>query len=189
MKNKSSIDSDFDYENEIIIDEGQLEVEWRTHPQLVLKYQIAKASSLKEFEEAKEHLELTIAEVDTSIREEFASEGQSKPTEKAIDKMVIANEEVINARAAVIDANYRVNMLRAACDAFDTRTQSLQNLVKLYGMNYYSEPTQDLQTRGGAEKLQQKARKERLKERESRRGSIEDQIPSVKKKKLKKLDD
>lgn len=190
MKKKSKVETVFDYENEIIIDEGQLEAEWRQHPQLVLKYQTAKAEALKEFEEAKEHLEMTIAEVDTAIREEFASDGQSKPTEKAIDKMIISNEDVSTARSAVIDANFKVNMLRAACDAFDTRTQSLQNLVKLFGMNYYSEPTNDVVTRGGVDKLRQKAHKERLKEREERRGAIENQVPSTsKKKKRSKLDD
>lgn len=181
IKQKNIIE--YDYENEILINEDQLEAEWRNHPQLVLKYQKAKANALRVLEEAKENFNIIGAEVDTAIREEFAENGESKPTERAIDKMVTTNEDVMAARAAVIDANHQYNMLTAACDAFNTRTQSLQNLVKLYTMGYYAESSDKMLDRGTKERLQQKTRQEKLKDREKRRGSIADKLPVNKKRK------
>ena len=142
----------YDYAKEVEIDLGRLDEEWRKHPGLVIKYNEAKADANRTLDEAKERADLVIARVNADIRQSIEDEGGKKPTEKAIENMVLTDCDVQDAKQAVIEARHNVNLLAAACAGFDARGQALSNAVRLYTSSYFAEPAADIEARGYIEK-------------------------------------
>lgn len=142
----------YDYAKEVEIDLGRLDEEWRKHPGLVIKYNEAKADANRTLDEAKERADLVIARVNADIRQSIEDEGGKKPTEKAIENMVLTDMEVQEVKQAVIEARHTVNLLAAACAGFDARGQALSNAVRLYTSSYFAEPAADIEARGYLEK-------------------------------------
>lgn len=132
------------------IDESQLEVEWKNHPKYVFEYNSLKAEAIKERDIAKENCDIIYAQVDTEIRDGVFDK---KPTEAAISQAIKLNETYREANSAVIEAQFNLNKISAICDALDARGKALENLVKLWCANYFSEHTGDIEARG---KVQQK---------------------------------
>lgn len=133
------------YQMDVTIDPSELDREWRDHPALMYYYGEAKAKAQYKLDLAKEKLDLLTAEADKEIREGFDSK---KPTEAAITNMIMTRSEIVEARKAVLEARHKFALLSAAVEAFQHRKSALENLVRLFGMQYYAEPTEDILTRG-----------------------------------------
>lgn len=142
------------YQMDVTIDPSELDREWRDHPALMCYYGEAKAKAQYKLDLAKEKLDLLTAEADREIREGFDSK---KPTEAAIANMIMTRSEIVEARRAVLEARHEFALLSAAVEAFQHRKSALENLVRLFGMQYYAEPTEDILTRGAIDSMTEAA--------------------------------
>lgn len=146
------VDDKRDYQKDVAIDPDNLDKEWRDHPALMLYYGEAKAQAQYELDIAKENLDYRIALADRAVRDEFDSE-KKKPTEAAITNIITSRGEIYAARREVSEARRRLSLLTAAVEAFQHRKSALENLVRLFGMQYYAEPTGDILTRGAIDSM------------------------------------
>lgn len=158
----------FDYQKEILINEDELDLEWKRQPELLLKYATAKADAQWEVDQAKEALDLLVAEKDLDIREN----SDKKPTESAIKNMVELDEEVQEANQKLIKCKHNFALLTAAVDAFNCRRSALENLVKLHSVGYFAEPIADIEDRGVLENARAKTAREKIKSAMSEKTSM-----------------
>lgn len=143
----------FDYSEMVKIDPFSLDKEWQQQAAYTLFCMEALALARKEYDKQKEELELITAEVDKEIRET----ADKKPSEKAIEGMVLLDSRVQQAKKSLIDCRYNVNMLEAARAGLDNKRDALTNLVKLHGMGYFAEPDADIEARGELDEMRQEA--------------------------------
>lgn len=153
MKEKS-----FDYEKAVHIDQDNLDREWCKQSENVYVCMHELANARKELDKAKENYDLIVAEVDRYYREN----SEKKPTEKALEGLVLLDPRVQEASKDVIDSKYNVNMLEAARAGLENKREALVNLVKLHGMGYFAEPAVDIQERGELEEIRQRAVREKV---------------------------
>jgi len=135
MPKVEEIDSSF-----LEIDQDSLDDEWVAQPELFHKYSTKEAWFEKKLDEAKAELDVVKAEKDKRIRTNPDKYGIKKTTDKAIDAVLVQQEDVQEAIQAVTDAKYQYNIARAARIALDHRKAALESLVKLHGQNYFSTP-------------------------------------------------
>lgn len=147
-----------DYEKMVQIDQDNLDLEWVKQPENVLLCMKSLAEARKELDRAKENYSLVVAEVDREYRES----ADKKPTEKALEGLVLMDARVQEASAELIDAKYNVNMLDAAKSGLENKREALANLVKLHGMGYFAEPEADIVARGEIEDIRQEAARKKI---------------------------
>ena len=130
-------------EDDTEIKKFRLEEEWARQPQRYLKYAMASAYFQKRASE---------------------QEGQGvKPTGDRCESYATQHPEYKKAKQAAIEAKYDADMALAAVFAMQQRKEALENLVRLQGMELYSEP----KTRDGnfSDKATHRAVSEAIKER------------------------
>lgn len=149
---------EFNYQEEVKINQYKLDIEWRNQPNYVLKYNEARADAQLVVDQAKEALDILIAEKDLEIRDG----SDKKPTETAISNLILLDPEVQQAKQKLLQDKHQLALLQAACSAFDNRRSALENLVKLFGMSYFSEPNADIEARGKLEEIGRKGVVEKL---------------------------
>lgn len=76
------------------------------------------------------------ADVDDTIRKQFELEGDKKPTEKAIEKMIRTDERVAKAKRRALRATNEAAKLESLRDSYKMRSHALHELVELYKVNY-----------------------------------------------------
>lgn len=135
------------YMEDLSIDLHALEEEWVIQPQLYMKYAQLAAQAQMDRDRAKEKLDVVRAEVDDAIRTEPLEygapkdkSGNAKITEAWIAGTIVLQEEYKDAVQAVNDANYHMNIYRAAVNAFEHRKKALENEVQLWAGGYWSAP-------------------------------------------------
>ena len=132
-----------DFEQDVQIDPDALDVEWLEQPHLTMKYNVALSEARAEADRAKEQLGVVKAEIDRDIREnpvEYTGENK-KPTESAIEQLVIESGRVREAEAEYIYRKEVVGLLKGIVDAIDSKKTALENLVKLTSMSYCAAPS------------------------------------------------
>ena len=130
---------EFDYAQDISINKHELDREWVAQADLMWKYAKAEADAEYEMDRAKERLELVKADLDKRVRL-LLTGGDKKPTETVIASAVLIHEECKEASSAHLQAKHTYNVLRAAVKAITQRKDSLENLVWLFGKEYFSTP-------------------------------------------------
>lgn len=135
----------FNYREELRIDEHNLDIEWSTQPLLFMKYAEACASAKLELDKKKEKLEIKRATLDNRIREDPGSYTGSdkKPTEAQIANTIVTLAEYKEVSSELNTARHHFELMSAAVRAFEQRKSSLENLVRLYGQQYYSTPSEE----------------------------------------------
>lgn len=128
-----------DYDRDIKINKHQLDAEWVEQSSLFWRYAKAEADAEDVMDRAKERLELVKADLDKKMRTMLAS-GDKKPTEAVIASAVLLHDDCRAASTEYLDAKHIYNVFRAAVKAFTQRKDSLENLVRLFGMEYFSTP-------------------------------------------------
>ena len=135
-RNDDERDQDF-----FVINQGRLDEEWLGQPKAFYRYALRLADAKADLERAKADRDVTAAEVDQEIRANPAAFGLGdKQTEAAIKNAGAVEVRIIKANKAIIKAKHEVDILQAAVDAMDHRKKALENLVHLFGMNYFAEP-------------------------------------------------
>jgi len=131
-----------DYEKDIRIDETALDVEWLDQPRLMMQYARHAADTKRDVDLVKEQLDLTRAELDKEIRsnpEDYDISG--KITESVISNTIITQPEYKKTAKEYSDAKFEYDVAQAAVRAVDQRKTALENLVKLYGQQYFAGPS------------------------------------------------
>lgn len=122
------------------IDQHNLDKEWVDQPKYYHEYAIKLADARHKLEEAKGELEVVIAELDNAIRREPEEYDLEKPTEPAIKATIYKQSEYQYALDTVNDAKRDVGIYQAAIDTLDHRKKALENLVRLFLADYFSDP-------------------------------------------------
>ena len=128
------------YEDDIRIDETALDVEWLNQPRLCLKYSQELAQAKKEVDRAKEKLDVVRAKIDQEIRKEPLTFGIEKITEASVQSNIVIHKLYRSAETELTEAKYKSEMIRAAVSAIEHRKDALENLVRLYGQQYFAGP-------------------------------------------------
>lgn len=128
-------------ERGLLIDEHQLEHEWREQPERYFKVGRELAYAISERDQAAQYVKEIEAEVDTLIRKD-AEVADERLTEKAIESQRRLDRRVIAAHKEVADLSLRVGLLQALVGSYSHRRDALESLVKLFLSNYYG--TQDI---------------------------------------------
>jgi hypothetical protein len=127
-------DSDFQ------IDRYRLDDEWVKQPDLYRRYAEVLANAKRDYDEVKNQLSVTRAEVELAIRKDPSEYDLDKVTEGVIKAVVETVEAVIDAESIVVNARFNVNMIEAAVGSLDHRKRALSDLVSLHLSDYYSKP-------------------------------------------------
>ena len=128
------------YESDMHIDEDALDVELLEQPSLMAKYSRLLAESKRDRDLAKEALDLKKAEINLDIRDHPQDYKLEKVTVDAVEACILMEDEFKAAQKELNDTNFEVNVLQGIISAIEHRKSALENLVKLYGQNYFSGP-------------------------------------------------
>lgn len=129
-----------DYEKDITISPDNLDIEWLEQPSLMIKYAQHAAQMRKEVDEAKQNLDVVRAGVDKDIRSNPEKYELGKITEAVVQNAILSIPEYLEANQQLIDAKYEADMARAAVQAMEQRKDALENLVRLFGQQYFAGP-------------------------------------------------
>jgi hypothetical protein len=130
-----------DYEKDIQIDESGLDVEWLRQPKLMFFYTKMVAELRRTLDRRKERLNIVKAELDKKIRQNPADFDIEKITETAVSNTILTQEAYKEASADIIDTNYELSIAQAAVSALNDKRTALENLVRLYGQQYFAGPS------------------------------------------------
>ena len=133
---------ELDYENDIVIDETALEVEWLEQPSLAMRYG-KYASYLRKVAKIK-------AERTKTLRSDLIKEanldpegccGKAKPNAGDIEAYYRSQKKYKQAVRAQIDAEYEADYAELAKNEMCfTRKAALEHLVILHGQQYFAGP-------------------------------------------------
>ena len=128
------------YEKDIRIDESALDVEWLQQPHIMLKYARISADASYEMDLAKQNLELIKAELDKEIREDPEKFDIAKVTETVVVNTITRHPAYKAALLQYQDLKLEYDYARNAVSALHAKKEALENLVRLYGMQYFAGP-------------------------------------------------
>lgn len=128
------------YVDDMRIDENMLEVEWLEQPTLMFKYSKLAAEVRKRLDRCKDSLDLVKANLDTAIRSDPEQFNISKITEAVVTNTILQQDEYQEAQTELVDVKYELDLAMGAVYAINARKDALENLVKLYGMQYFAGP-------------------------------------------------
>lgn len=128
------------FEEDIRIDEDALDIEWLNQPRLMLKYSKISAEAKMEMLLRKEVLDLIKADLDKEIRSDPEKFGIVKITETAVSNTIISHKLYKEANTAYLQAQYEADIARGAVSAVEHKKDALENLVRLFGQNYFAGP-------------------------------------------------
>lgn len=142
------------YEKDVEIDGEALDQEWLAQPSLMMQYTKHSAKKRKLLEEAKQNLDIAKAEADRKIRTNPEKFGIEKITETVVANAVLNENGYKQAYTEYLEAKYEADMAQGAVNAFEHRKSSLENLVRLYGQQYFAGPNVPYQINRDWEKKQ-----------------------------------
>jgi hypothetical protein len=128
------------FEEDIRIDEDALDIEWLNQPRLMLKYSKISAEAKMEMLLRKENLDLVKADLDKEIRSDPEKFGIVKITETAVSNTIISHKLYKEANTAYLQAQYEADIAKGAVSAVEHKKDALENLVRLFGQNYFAGP-------------------------------------------------
>jgi hypothetical protein len=128
------------YEQDMYIDETALDVELLEQPSLLAKYSQLLAEAKRDRDIAREAVDLKKAELNLDIRDNPEAYKLQKVTMDVVDACILMEDSYKEAVKEFNEANYEVNVLQGVVNAIDHRKSALENLVKLYGQNYFAGP-------------------------------------------------
>ena len=159
-----------EFQEIVKIDKYNLDEEWLQQPGHFYAYAEELAEAQKRYDKKKEKLDIIKADLVLDVTKNPEDYGLSKTTQALIDATVETIDEYQKAKSELSDAKYDLNVLQSAVKTLEQRKTALENLVRLHGQNYYSEPS--IQTAEQAEHLKEirkSSARERVKERKRRR--------------------
>jgi hypothetical protein len=136
----NEMSKEFDYDADLSIDQSALDAEWLDQPRLMMRYAENSVLCRMRMDEAKEELELVRAKLDKRIREFPEDYGVGKLTESVVQSCILMDEGYQEAPAKLSRARYDSDLAKAAVSAVEQRRDALENLVRLFGLQYFAGP-------------------------------------------------
>jgi hypothetical protein len=130
------------YEQDMIIDEAALDIEWRDQAALALKYGRYWAECRQELQLAEENIKLVRSELVKQANEDPEQHLEGiKPTAPVVEAYYRNHKRHKQAKQDWVDAQFEANMAEIAYKAitYDRKT-ALENLVKLLQSSYFAGP-------------------------------------------------
>lgn len=135
---------DLDYNSDLAIEEGALDVEWLDHSNRMFKYCRIQADAHRALDQAKNAMAATKAQLERDIRTDPDAygvvAGARGITEGAIAAAVLTHDDYSAANQAVIEAQYQYEIVQGAVKSFEHRKAALEGLVRLHGQQYFAGP-------------------------------------------------
>jgi hypothetical protein len=128
------------FESDVKIDESCLDIEWLQQPLKMIRYCKYLADCRKELDLKKEKLDVIKAQLDSSIRKRPEYYNIDKLTESAIQNTILLQDEYKEASDEYLEAKYNYDIAQAVVKAMEQRRDALENLVKLFGLQYFAGP-------------------------------------------------
>lgn len=128
---------ELNYEKDLEINKFALDKECITQSKLYFNYADAAQQAKDNVSKAKDNFELITATRNIEIRKEYESVGK-KYTEALITSELAMDKEVMQAKEELREYESVYGKLQAAVKAMEIRGNQLDNLVKLYGSQYFS---------------------------------------------------
>ncbi len=144
-------------EIELDINENELDKEWIDQPKKVYRWSEKVAVVRRELEELKSEQDVIRAELDKDIRESPEAYGIVKITETAISSAILLQRKYREGLQAISSKKYELDVLQGFTNALEHRKHALQDLVKLYGQNYFSTPFVDSNEKKSIQELTKKS--------------------------------
>lgn len=145
------------YESDLMIDQNQLDREWKKQPTLFMAYLKESIKAQTESQRAKENLEVIRAELYLLIRSGKERDGV-KFTETLIESEIRADKSFQRATEEYSQSVENYKILDAAVKAFEHRKSALENMVKLHIAGYFSTPKESGDQSGVSAMSQDKQR-------------------------------
>lgn len=123
------------------IDKDNLDAECILQPKLVAEYADQLPDARAELDRAEARLKVVAAEMDAKIRRRPAKYDLEKATEAAIKTTIPGTDEYQAAEKEVREAKHHLDTLTAALEVLRARKSSLEFLVGLHSMSYFSTPS------------------------------------------------
>jgi hypothetical protein len=129
-----------DYAKDLYIDDSSLDAEIAAQPELMMKYCTISAEAQQAMDIAKEKLEFVRSELDQAIRKSPDTFGIEKITDKVVENTIPLQESYKIASREYIDAKFEFNVAKGAVESCSQRKDALEQLIKLFGLNYFAGP-------------------------------------------------
>lgn len=143
---KDDTEQQMDYAKDVAVDPDNLDQEWVNHAATFMRYAEESAARARAVDYVKERLAVLEARLDKAIRERPSKYGLDKVTDKAIERTIALDPEHQAMMKKLSNAKFKAELLNAAVRAMYIKKDALENLVRLHGQNYYSDPTPDSDT-------------------------------------------
>lgn len=130
-----------EYQKDIIIDENALDIEWLEQPRMMLNYAQHATTLENKLNFTKNALEIVKAEIDKDIRSNPEKFDIVKVTETVVQNTILTQPIYQEALSEYLEIKYEYDMAKVAVRAFEQRKTALENLVKLYGAQYFAGPS------------------------------------------------
>jgi len=128
------------WRSDLEVNSNNLEEEWIIQPSLYMYYSEKYANAVLERDKSKRDLELVEAKLDLFIHQNWETEFSKQPSELLRRDYVISQSEYKEKLDLLINANYKVNLLQSAKNAFEHRKKALEQIVTMNITGYHSEP-------------------------------------------------
>lgn len=122
-------------------DKNSLDKEWIRQPEYMLHYLDEMAASRIKMDAAKENIDEIKASVDSDIRKNPRDYGLEKLTETVIANTLLLQDTVKKAQKQYLEAKEEYYKYSNIVQALEHRKAALENLVKLFGLGYYAQPS------------------------------------------------
>ena len=131
------------YEDDMYIYENALDYEILEQPTLAMKYGKHWAECQERFTRAEENVKVIRAELIQQVHENPDEHlGDVKPTAPVVESYYRNHRRHKRAKEEWIKAQYELNMAEVAkWEISNSRKQSLEQLVKLHGQQYFAGPS------------------------------------------------
>jgi hypothetical protein len=132
------------YEEDMKIDESALDVEWLNQSSLMIKYAKLCAKAHLDMDLEQEKLNLVKFDLDYKIRlnpKDYGISLDVKITEAVILGTTLQQDEYQEANKQFLLRRYEYETIKGAVTAVEHRKTSLENLVKLFGQQYFAGPS------------------------------------------------
>lgn len=135
------MENDFNYNDEMFIDDSALDVEWLNQPELMRKMTKRQAKAQERYELAEENVSYVYATLDKEIRDDPDKFDIDKITEPAVRSAILINEKYTEAKKNAIRLKFQYNTYKGMVEACGHRKEALVNMVKLFLGGYFAGPS------------------------------------------------
>lgn len=126
-------------EDKFPIDKNRLDEEWLRHHAIYRHYLGLLREANDEVDNCKKHLNRMSAKLDGIVRGNL-SQIHTKVTEAMVNAGIIQQRDYCLSEEKLKEANQKMQDLKDDVAALDIRKSALENLVRLYGQEYFSVP-------------------------------------------------